>query len=52
MLQTLLDNVTITPECQKSPRQVLDAIATIIRSKKYFWHLWDELLSDVYQKLK
>ena len=48
-LKTLLNNETITPEYQKTPRWVLDAIAIIIKSEDHFWHFWDELLLDVYQ---
>ena len=50
MLQTLLDNEIITPEHQKTPRQVLDAIATTIKSEDHFWHFQDELLLDVCQR--
>ena len=38
MLQTLLNNETITTEHQKTPRQVLDAIATTIKAEDHFWH--------------
>ena len=37
-LETLLDNEKITPEYQKTLRQVLDAIATTIYSEDHFWH--------------
>ena len=46
-LQTLLDNETITLEHQKTPRCVLDAIATTTKSKDHFWHFWDKILLDV-----
>ena len=36
MLQTLLDNEMITPEHQKTPRQLLDTIAITIKSKDHF----------------
>ena len=49
ILQTLIDNGTITKK-QKTPQQVLDAIAMTIKSEEHFWHFQDEL-SDVYQHL-
>ena len=50
MLQTLLDNETIMPEHQKTPRCVLDATVTTIKFEDHFWHFWDELLLDVCQR--
>ena len=47
--QSIIDNETITEEHLKALRQVLDAIATTIKSEDYFWHFQDELLSDVCQ---
>ena len=34
---------------QKSPKLTLDAISTTIKSEGHFWHLWDELLSNICQ---
>ena len=48
-LQSLIDNGTITTESQKTPKLVLDAIGTTIKSKEHFWHFWDELLSNICQ---
>ena len=48
-LQTLINNGTITPASQKMPQQVLDTTGTTMKSDDYFWHFWDELLSDVCQ---
>ena len=49
-LQTLLNNETMAPEHQKTPRQVPDASATTFKSEDHFWHFQDELLSDMCQR--
>ena len=48
-LQTLNDKGTIIPESQKTPQQVLDTIATTIKSEDHFWFFQNEELSDVHQ---
>ena len=49
MLQILIENSKLTPEKQKIPWQVLDASTMTMKSEEHFWHLWDELLLNVYQ---
>ena len=49
-LQTLLDNNTITPEDQLFPAHALKAIQTSIKEVEHFWHLRDELLTNVRQE--
>ena len=49
-LQTLLDNNTITAEDQPTPTCALNTIQTTIKEDEHFWHLMDELFSDVGQQ--
>ena len=49
-LQILIDNDTITPEDQKVPIRVLDAIQTTIKEEEHFWHCHNEILLDLRQK--
>ena len=37
ILQSLIDNGTITPESQKMSQLFLDAIGTTIKSEDHFW---------------
>ena len=46
-LQTLLANKTTTTEDQNTPIQALNAIQTIIKEDKHFWHYCDEILSNL-----
>ena len=50
-LQTLIETHTITLENQKTPWQILDAVAMAIKSEEHFWHFQDKLLLDVTQLL-
>ena len=50
VLQTIIDNGTVTSEHMKTPRAALDAIATTIKSKEHFWAHRDELVSDLQQQ--
>ena len=36
-LQTLIDNGTVTPKHMKTPKAILDAVATTIKSEEHFW---------------
>ena len=51
-LQSLIDNNTITPEDQKTPKHVLKAIQSCIKEEKHFWHFRDEVMSDFRQQLE
>ena len=46
-IQTLLDNNSITAEDQCIPVQVLNAIKTVIKEDKPFWHYCNEILCDL-----
>ena len=50
VLQTLIDNGTMTPEHMKTPNAALDVIATTIKSEEHFWAYRDELMSKVWQQ--
>ena len=45
-LQTLINNGTSTPDDQKVPIRVLNAILAIRKEEELFWHYRDESLSD------
>ena len=47
ILQSLIDNGTLTLESQKTPRLALDATGATIKSEEHFWHFQNELLSNV-----
>ena len=49
-LQTLTDNGVMTTDHMKTPRAVLDAIATTIQLEEHFWAHRDELVSDLQQQ--
>ena len=49
VLQTLIDNNTVTPEAQQTPAQALKAIQSIIKEDVHFWHHHDQLFSDLCQ---
>ena len=49
-LQTLLHNNTITPQDQLTPTLALNAIQTTRKEDEHFWHLRDELFSNVRQE--
>ena len=49
-LQSLIDNNTITPEDQKTPKHALKAIQSCIKEEEHFWHFRDEVMSDFRQQ--
>ena len=49
-LQSLIDNNTITPEDQKTPKCALKAIQSCIKEEEHFWHFRDEVMSDFRQQ--
>ena len=49
-LQTLVHNITVSPEAQCALKSILDAIQITIKEGEHFWHYGNEILSDVYQK--
>ena len=49
-LQLLIDNNTITPEEQKTPKHALKAIQSCIKEEEHFWHFRDEVMSDFRQQ--
>ena len=51
-LQSLIDNNTITPEDQKTPKHALKAIQSCIKEEEHFWHFRDEVMSDFRQHLE
>ena len=51
-LQSLIDNNTITPEDQKTPKCALKAIQSCIKEEEHFWHFRDEVMSDFRQQLE
>ena len=51
-LQSLIDNNTITPEDQKTPKHALKAIQSCIKEEEHFWHFRDEVMSDFRQQLE
>ena len=46
-LQTLVDNGTITPQIQETPKLILNTIKTRIKTDEHFWHYHDKLVSDL-----
>ena len=50
VLQTLIDNNTITSEDMKTPEATIDAIATTTKSEEHFWAHRNELISNVRQQ--
>ena len=51
-LQSLIDNNTITPVDQKTPKHALKAIQSCIKEEDHFWHFRDEVMSDFRQQLE
>ena len=49
-LQNLIDNGVVTAEHMLTPKAVLDAIVTTIKSEEYFWAHRDKLMSDLQQQ--
>ena len=49
-LHNLVDNIIITPEILETPKHVLNPMQTTIREDEHFWHLRDEIVSDIRQK--
>ena len=49
VLQTLIDNNTVTPEVQQTPAQALKATQSIIKEDVHFWHHCNQLFSDLCQ---
>ena len=50
VLQTLINNNTLSPEDQLTPVSALKAIQSCIKDKEHFWHYLDELMSDFRQQ--
>ena len=46
VLQTLINNNTISPEDQLTPVSAPKAIQSCIKDEEHFWHYRDELMSD------
>ena len=49
-LQAFIDNGTITPQIQQTPKLTLNAIQTAVKANEYFWHYHSELVSKLQQK--
>ena len=50
VLETQVDNGTITSQIQETPKLILNLIQTTIKADKHFWHYCDELVSDLWLK--
>ena len=50
VLQTMIDNNTITPEDKLTPSCTLKAIQTTIKEEEHYWHYRDEIMSDIRQQ--
>ena len=46
-----MDNGKITPEAQRAPKSMLDAIQISIREEEHFYCYRDEILSDICKRL-
>ena len=49
-LQTLIDNNTITPADQCTPKLAVKAIQTTVKEEEHYWHYRDEVLSNIRQQ--
>ena len=50
VLQTLIDNNTITHEDQLTPSCTMKAIKTTIKEEEHYWHYRDEIMSNIRQQ--
>ena len=47
ILQTMIDNNTITQEDQQTPTRALKAIQSCIKDEEHFWYFTGEVMSNV-----